>query len=240
MSKTASSAVVRAVREAVPMPVYKVHLLSAESLRRVEAHYRRTDRQARPRHVFHAAHLLRHLPTAADPWLVVTVVREPVMRSASEFFQSGRRMGRLHDAESTTPLLERFAVTQGIPRTIDWFEREFEPNLGVDVYAQPFDPSLGYAIIESPVARVLVLRQESLDVAPAALRRFLALEHDVDIVEENVGSSKEYSTLYASVLNGVCLSDAALDLAYDSRFARHFYSPVEIDAFRRRWGHDDR
>jgi hypothetical protein len=235
MSKTASSAVVRAVRGAVAQPVFKIHLLVPEHLAAAEAHYRRTDRSARPRHVFHAAHLVRHLPTPEHPWLVVTIVRDPVARAASDFFQSGRRLGRLADPATTTAAFERFAAADGITRTLEWFERELEPSLGIDVYAHPFDPTLGYGVIESPSVRMLVLRQESLDVAPAALGRFLGLAHDVPLDAENVGADKEYAALYASVLEQAVLPAATLERTYDSRFVRHFYSAEEREALRRRW-----
>jgi hypothetical protein len=236
MSKTASSAVMRAVREAVEQPVYKIHLLSPERIARQEAHYRRTDPSARPRHIFHASHLVRHLPTPEDPWLVVTIVREPVIRSASDFFQSGRRHGRLGDEAATVALFERFAIDEGIPRTTDWFDRELAPTLGIDVYDHPFDPATGFGTIETPSVRMLLLRQESLDRAPRALADFLGLRDDVTIEPENVGAAKDYSGLYAAVLGDARFDDDALDLAYGSRYARHFYSPAELDELRARWG----
>ncbi len=239
MSKTASSAVVRAVRGAVSQPVFKIHMLVPEHVAKVEAHYRSTDRNARPRHVFHAAHLMRHLPTPEHPWLVVTIVREPVMRAASDFFQSGRRLGRLGDDASTTARFERFAAADGIPRTVEWFDRELAPSLGIDVYEHPFDPSLGYGVIDTPAVKMLVLRQESLDAAPAALGRLLGLAHDVTLDRENVGAGKEYSELYERVVREARLPKAALDAAYASRFAHHFYSAEELAAFRRRWGGTD-
>ena len=235
MSKTASSAIVRAVQSADPRPVYKIHLLTAEGVARAEANYRQTDRSARPRHVFHASHLLRHLPTLDHPWLVITIVREPVIRSASEFFQSGRRLGRLGDEATTASSFAKFATAQGIPRTLDWFDRELEPSLGIDVYAHPFDPAAGYGIIETPTVRLLLLRQESLDVAPEALGTFLGLPHALALDRENEGARKEYSDLYAAVLRDVRFPERTLDRTYDSRFARHFYSADELDGFRRRW-----
>ncbi|MEQ1787317.1 MAG: putative capsular polysaccharide synthesis family protein, partial [Acidimicrobiales bacterium] len=240
MSKTASSAIVRAVRDAVERPVYKVHLLRPESVARAEAVYRRTDRGARPRHVFQAAHLLRHLPTPDQPWDVVTIVREPIVRAASDFFQSGERLGRLGDVASTTESFERFAEREGIPRTTDWFERELLPTLGIDVYEHPFDVDRGYAVMETPAVRLLVLRQEGLDVAPRALTAFLGLADDLAIDAENVGAAKEYSDLYAAVLRDARFSEAALDLAYGSRYAAHFYSPAERLDLRRRWGAEQR
>ena len=236
MSKTASSAVVRSLQDATSQPVFKIHLLLPESVRRGEAQYRQTDRAARPRHIFHASYLMRHPPTADRPWLVVTIVREPVMRSVSEFFQAGRRLGRLHDEATTGARFERFATDQGIPRTLGWFDRELKPSLGIDVFEHPFDPTSGYGTIETPAVRMLVLRQESLEVAPGALAQLLGLPRGVPLVERNVGAEKAYAELYDTVVREVRLPPATLDLAYRSRFARHFYSSTEIDRFRARWG----
>ncbi|MFZ6003774.1 MAG: putative capsular polysaccharide synthesis family protein [Actinomycetota bacterium] len=235
MGKVASTAVVGALQRAGCRPVYKIHLLLPENVRRAEERYRRTDPTALPRHILHASHVMRHLPTPAERWLVVSVVRDPVMRSVSEFFQSGARLGRLHDETTTRELLERFCVEHGIPGTIDWFERELEPTLGIDVYEHPFDPASGFTIIDTPAVKLLVLRQESLAAAPRALSLFLGLDRPVEVPRENVASDKSYAGLYESVVAGVRLPHAALDLAYDSRFARHFYSPAEIEAMRARW-----
>lgn len=235
MGKTASSAVVRAVRGAVPGPVHKIHLLAPESVARSEAVYRRTDPGARPRHIFHAAHLMRRLPTAEHPWTVITIVRDPVARAASDFFQSGRRRGWLTDPVSTTARFERFAAVEGIPRTLAWFDEELAPTLGIDVFAHPFDPDAGYGIIETPAVRLLVLRQESLAAAPAALARFLDLPEPLALPTENDAATKSYAALYAAVVASARLPADVLDRAYDSRFATHFYSPTERDEQRARW-----
>jgi hypothetical protein len=83
---------------------------------------------------------------------------------------------------------------------------------------------------------MLLLRQESLDVAPEALGRFLGMPAPLDIPRENLGSAKEYSDLYASTVRDVRFPPSTLDLAYGSRFARHFYSPAELEELRLRWG----
>jgi hypothetical protein len=167
---------------------------------------------------------------------VVTIVREPIGRSASDFFQSGARLGRLGDAPTTIAAFVRFATAQGIPRTIAWFDRELRVSLGIDVYEYPFDPAIGYATIETPSVRLLILRQESLDVAPRALGHFLGLPEPLALTRENDAARKPYSDLYDTVLQEARLAASSLDLAYTSRFAQHFYSPAELDGFRARWG----
>src|SRR5262245_56784724 len=98
-SKSASTAVYVALRANTPTPVFKVHLLRANALEAAERNYRATDAEARPRHLFHGCHLVRHMPTPESPWLVVTMVREPIARAVSDFFQTGERFGRLDAAQ---------------------------------------------------------------------------------------------------------------------------------------------
>jgi len=166
----------------------------------------------------------------------VTIVREPLARSASDFFQSGERWGRLGDVDATTAAFERFAAHQGVPPTTSWFDRELLPSLGIDVYDHPFDPDVGVGTIDGPTSRLLVLRHESLDAAPAALARFVGHPGEIALPRENVGARKAYSELYDRVLRQVRFDERTLDLAYESQFARHFYSDAERAAFRERWG----
>lgn len=235
MGKVASTAIFRSVTAAVDGPVLKVHSLLPDRLAAMEASYRRTDPQALPRHLLHAWHLVGRRPTPEAPWAVVTVVRDPIQRSVSEFFQSGRRMGRLDEA-TTAERLHRFVEREGVPRTLDWFDRELRPVLGIDVLEHPFDPVVGHALVEGPGVRLLVLRQESLDVAPAALGELLGVGHDVAIAVDNVGSTKPYASAYAAATDGLRFDDRVLDLAYGSRWAKHFYAPEERAALRARWG----
>lgn len=236
MGKVASTAVFRAVSASVEQPVLKVHSLRPARVASMEAGYVRTDRQALPRHLLHAWHLMDRPPTSQAPWTVITMVRDPIQRSVSDFFQSGRRLGRLDDPATAIPRLRRFVERDGVPRTLGWFDEELRPVLDVDVFEHPFDPVVGHLVVETPVVRLLVLRQESLATAPDALGRFLGVPHPVAIPAENAAIAKPYAEQYTAVLNGLQLDAATLELAYDSRFAEHFYSPEERAAFRRRWG----
>jgi hypothetical protein len=235
MAKTGSSALFRAVGDAVPNPRFHIHLMAPDTVARSEAHYRNSDSWAHGAHVWQSQYLATRPPTPESPWLVVTAVREPVARSASEFFQSAIRRGRLHDPATTMRLFNNFVTKRGIPHTLRWFDTEFRQGLGVDVYEYPFDPAQGYRVIETPAVRVLLLRQENLDIAARALGEFLGLSRELEIVQENVGSNKEYSGLYASAVRDVRFPKATLDLAYGSRFCEHFYGPDELERFRRSW-----
>ena len=115
-----------------------------------------------------------------------------------------------------------------------WFDMEVRALYGVDVYAQPFDPQRGYAVYHSDTADVLLLKLEMLSQAAPAVRDFLGLSA-FELVESNTAEDKSYADLYKAFRRQMHLPQGYLDGVYDSRFARHFYSPAELDAFRRKW-----
>ena len=55
------------------------------------------------------------------------------------------------------------------------------------------------------------------------------------LVESNTADDKSYADLYAAFRRELTLPEPYLDRVYGSRFARHFYTPDELAAFRRKW-----
>ncbi len=186
-------------------------------------------------HLWETEFLLRHMPTAEKPWNVITTVREPVAQAVSAFFHGGGRSGALQHGADVASLTERMLAEDWLRMPMRWFEREFLPTLGIDVFAQPFDPAAGFSLIETPAARVLLARQENLEGAPDALRGFLGLPAPVPIARRNEAGAKDYASAYRSFLREVRLPDAVLERAYATAYSRHFYSADELAAFRPRW-----
>ena len=193
-------------------------------------------------HLWESEHLVRHPPTPSAPWTVITTVREPVAQAVSAFFHAVRRSdaltsdaGReLPDSETVAGLTQRFASENWVRAPLRWFSREFATAVGFDALAHPFDPATGWGVVENPAVRLLILRQESLDAAPAALASFLGLADPVVVPRRNDGATGQFAQIYRGFLSAARLPERLLDEAYDSRYARHFYTK-EIDAFRRRW-----
>jgi hypothetical protein len=90
-------------------------------------------------------------------------------------------------------------------------------------------------VIETPAVRVLLLRQESFAVAPAALAGFLGRAGPVPVPARNEASTKSYGGRYVEFVASARLPPEVLDAAYGSRYARHFYADSEREGFRRRW-----
>ena len=98
-----------------------------------------------------------------------------------------------------------------------------------------FVPEDHQLVIATPSVRLLLLRCEDLETAPAALAGLVDVDHPVPVPRANVGLDKGYADLYRAFLHALQPTPRQLDRAYGSRFVRHFYSAEEIDRFRRLW-----
>jgi len=237
MGKTGSTAIAHAVQDATGRRVFQVFRLVGDRLAEAEARYRATAQPPFPGalHLWESEYLLRRPPTAESPWTVITTVREPIAQAVSAFFHGGGRRGVLAAGASTDDLAQTLLAEEWIRAPLRWFDREFAPALGIDVFGRPFDPDLGHAVITTPSARVLLLRQESLGIAPSALSGFLGRPEPLPIPARNEAAGKEYAAQYRQFLAAVRLPDPVLDQAYSSRYARHFYADSELERFRQRW-----
>jgi hypothetical protein len=253
MGKVGSSTVVSGL-EKLGYDVYQVHVLTREWIGRVEAQYKKASkdhgRGILDEHLLASMYLRRRLDR--EPRLlgrktpVITLVRDPVARNISSFFQafeiyfseeSARfnreharyedRLGALIDL-----FLDRFEEHD---TPLIWYDTHFKPVFGIDVYASPFPVDRGYEIYRGDDADALLIRLEDLRTSAApAFRSFLGVDgfelHDV-----NIGADKRYSTAYGEFRKQIRLPAHYLDRMYGSRYARHFYSAQELEGFRARW-----
>jgi Putative capsular polysaccharide synthesis protein len=264
VGKVGSTSLLATLRAAVGgRPVWHVHWLDEENLRRDEAYYRERARDYRgtarmdrffPRYDWRGERLARAIRSAPPDhrWDVVTVVRDPVDRNVSAFFQNLELMFDYWPAdqlrtrsprEIAAELVEYFLasyVADAPPRDRDgdpltWFDRELRPVFGVDVFASPFAKSRGYQIYSSTTARVLLLRLEDLDtVASSAFAEFFGI--DVPrVLARNEAATKEYADAYRLFQEQLQLPSEFLDRMYGSRYSRHFYTSEELERFRSRW-----
>ena len=249
MGKTGSTAVARAIQEATGVPVFQVFRLDAARLREAERRYRQNQSDARAhgggtpglffpgaQHLWESEHLLRHPPTPAAPWTIITTVREPVAQAVSAFFHATRRANGLAAGATPEWLAERFSAQAWLREPLRWFEREFNAVLGLDVMSHAFDTQAGHSVIDTPSLHLLLLRQENLESAHRVLADFLGVTTPLEGVHRrNEGATGRYAKLYRDLLAAIRLPERVLDEVYTSSYARHFYGNEEITGFRQRW-----
>lgn len=264
VGKVGSSSIAATLQEALHgRPVAHVHWLAANNLRADEEYYKSRARAYRgrsemanfmPRYVWHGQHLGAAIESAPPGviWDVVTLVRDPLRRNVSSFFQNLELMydfwpekelrsknarviaERLVEMFLNSYVANRSPVEHdGDPLT--WFDREIAPVFGCDLYATPFPFSSGYEIYTSKNARILLLRLEDVErVASAALTKFFGTDIRESVVR-NEATDKAYADIYAWFNKLLVLPHAYVEKIYTSRYCTHFYCHSELDRFRSRW-----
>ena len=198
-------------------------------------------------HDFFAGHnnrmvrrLYRAVTEEGVPLDVVTLIREPVGRNISAFFENYELDTGVSFQKSdftAAQLRELFLANYRHDRPLEWFENHIERNFGIDVYASPF-PEKGYATYERGPVRLLVVRAEIPDaVKEEAIREFVDLQA-FQLVRANVGDEKIYADQYKAFKREVRLPAEYLDRMCTSRYFTHFYSQDVIEEVRRRWSEE--
>jgi len=219
--------------------VYHIHILEAGRLANAIKRLKDAGKEIPP-HLAASFYLHKYLRNRK--WDIVSVVRDPVARNVSAFFQNIDTYSPTYrDRElSTDPeemverMIREFFDHFNHDSIFHWFDIEMKGAFGFDIFSHPFDRSNGYGIYEWDGHRLLVLQFERLSQLTDVIRDFLGLPQFV-LSRENVGDARDYGAIYKRFREPIRFDDVFLDRMYDNRFVRHFYSEEDIAAFRQRW-----
>lgn len=239
MGKVGSSTLLASLNETQhDYPVFHIHNMSRQFLESSK----QSNRPIKSRHYWESYYLKKQLESHPDSkWKVITIVREPVGRNISAFFQNINWLfpnlnARLASGELTLDdVIEGFFSTYNHDVPLTWFDEQLNAELGVDVFSRPFDFEQGFTLFERDGIEVLVLRLEDFNTHAAdAIKQFLGLESFV-LTKRNDGGLKSYRDVYDEFRKRVRFPVSYLDRMYDSKYAQHFYRNEELKAFRRNW-----
>jgi glycosyltransferase involved in cell wall biosynthesis len=172
---------------------------------------------------------------------VITIVREPLARNISAFFQVLRKVlwdnpefDSRREGSDNQLLREAFNRQMRHEAPALWFDREIRRQLGVDVYRHPFDHEQGWTLVSENNIDLLILRAEDLIRCESAIGKFAGLP-GLRLNNANCGDRKWYAPLYKSFRTHFAPEPELLDRLYGTRYMRHFYTTREIMAFRENW-----
>jgi len=169
---------------------------------------------------------------------VITLVREPVANNISMFFEVLDHYTGTSAIESSLDIdemIEVFLSRYMHRRPLTWLDTELKRMLGIDVFRHPFPQDQGFATLHADNVDLLVLKLELDDESKArAIADFLGLD-SLELVRSNVSSKRDHASKYEEFKRRIRVPDSLLDLMYESKYAKFFYSADELSRYRARW-----
>ena len=266
MGKVGSTTVINSLLSVLPptRPVHQCHWLVEENLQHFEGRvltnakqYKGTPLESndRPYYVWSGqfyTNKIKRLPPSGRKWELISLVRDPVARNMSYFFQgiettfaydlktALKTKPQLAILEDLSELFYRAYLSDGTGALKDndptsWFDVELKHALDIDVYEVTFPAQKGFSIIENSHVKLLLLRMEDLNrCAEQAFYEFLGLEN-FSLKKGNYGEDKYYAMIYKSFLDYIKIPEEYFLKLYESKFCRHFYLESEIANFKKYW-----
>lgn len=186
----------------------------------------------------------KHIINQHKPAKIISLVRDPIEILISLYFS---KLGRGHLS------LDKTAVTQADQATLEqafldeivhgpyfeqylcWFESEFTPHLGVNVYAHPFDTDKGAVIIPHDTYPTLIMRSDLPNTEKEIqVKSFLDLP-EIHIESVNIKAKRSNGDRYQSFKKQLKLSPEIIDQVYNLPYAKHFFSMTERSACVEHW-----
>lgn len=160
----------------------------------------------------------------------ITMVRDPIARNISQFFETKSELIR-----STSDPMNLFLKLFPHFEPAEWFEQAIKPILGINAYAGTFPKTKGWKVYRK---KLLVIQTERLsDSLADALCKFI-VPHDYVVEHRAIGLQKFHPAIgerYERFLENAKFSADFLNTIYDTKYAKHFYSQKDIEAFKERW-----
>jgi hypothetical protein len=239
MAKVGSSTITSALQNIEGLHVFQVHMLNPDNLRLLRSKVRQKglarfqmDMDIIGRALFEG--IIRPGLKAK----IITLVREPISRNVSLYFQNLDVLWETADAHEhveLSRLLGEFHDRFDHYRSLNWFDTEFKPVLGVDVYEYEFPHDALHLRINTGRYDILIMRSDLEDASKAkCIEDFVGVE-GLSLAPKNVSSRKPYAAAYRKFLDAVELREGYVGDMLDSKYTRHFFSPEEIASLRTKW-----
>ena len=210
MGKVASSSIALTLKATKAVDVFQVHRLNPKNIEQVRRAYIRR-RVAPPGIDSDGLYLYKKIiKPKKKPVKIISLIREPIGRNISAFFQAIDFFEGKDDAYKdldTKQLIEDFlqGYSHNVPLT--WFDIEMRVTTGIDVYQYSFPYHKGYCIIEAPPYNLMIMRHDLDDrQKEKCLAEFIGIE-SVRLLRANEASLKAYSNEYQAFIDSIKVPD---------------------------------
>lgn len=236
MGKVATSTMVASIKKYANIQPIHVHVLNPVQLQSRRIRSRHDEDRSSALEFWQAVH---DMVIESDRNVkIVTLVREPIGRNISGFFQGLDRrfqVPRAHEQVDIQTLQKTFVNDYQHRRPLTWFDDELKATTGIDVYSRPFPKETGYLRVQEGRFGVLIMRHDLPDELKAGcLSDFLGIS-GMAIVRDNAAEGKAYRDCYREFQRTIRLGPGYIAEMLDSKYARHFFPATELEALRRKW-----
>jgi hypothetical protein len=177
MGKVGSTTIYNSLQPLKNLDVYHIHSLTKTRIEIVEENYKNSFRYNHtiPAHILESQYLRKKLDKGLEgkkKWKVVTLVRDPIARNISSFFQIleeyvghnyQTKIKSMKVEDIIEELMELFLYNYKGEKPLIWFDIELKSAFGIDIYSREFSKSNGYEIYEAESADVLLIKLENLN-----------------------------------------------------------------------------
>lgn len=166
---------------------------------------------------------------------VISLVREPISRNISAFFQNFERFTGFKYSQnpySTEELSQLFLLNYRHNIPLYWFDFNMKSNLGIDVFDTPF-PIEGHVVIEKENVELLILRHDLDDLKKEKIIADFIGMNNFKLINTNIGNEKLYASTYKE-FKKLSLPKSYIDYMLRSKYVNHFFKN-DIDKITRKW-----
>lgn len=231
MGKVGSSSVQESLHRCGYKPVYHLHRMNPAHIQRIRAEYAQKNQP--PPDDSLGEKLYAEIIQSRRPAHFITLVREPIGRNISAYFQNLTRFS----ASSVSIDAQIDAFLRDYPHDVPltWFDDEVKPVLGIDVYSEIFPLEKGWIRFQNGPFELLLLRIELEDALKEKVIRDFIQRPDFKLINANAAESKEYADRYREFTHTIRLPESYIEKMCSAKYTRHFYSADEIEKIRAKW-----
>jgi len=229
--KVGSSSVYDTLKKESTHQVFHIHNFSKAGIEKSIRDHVHSNRKSKPLHLIISKILRKKLTTYTGKLFIISIIREPISREISSFFQNTDQYKytlenkKLEiDINIAQKLLKEKFESDICKELKDWFDLEIKNNFGIDVFAEKFDYDNKYVISQNNNHHLLLLKMEDLDtVFPIAIKDLLNLDKPLQLQKANVGEDKHYASTYKNIQKNIKFEHKVISQIVNSIFFQSFY-----------------
>lgn len=240
--KVGSTSVYKTLKKFTKRNIFHIHNLSQKGIEISNNLHLKSERKSIPLHLIISKLLIKKLKKYQGEIYIITIVREPISREISSFFQNTEMHKTIIenknldiDINKAKKLLRSKLESDFCKSLEDWFDIEIKGNFGIDVFETEIDTKKKYIVTRKNNCHVLILRMEELnELFPKAIQELLTLDDSFNLLSSNLGEKKHYAIAYNDIKKNIKLSPSSIDSIINSKYFQHFYKSKSTE-IRNRW-----